>query len=110
MALFTPEELEELRRADEEIDRDFRQTNEEIRESRKRDRQAKLDRMDNKEKKIAAKQAAYYEANKEKIAAKQAAWQKKNREKWNAYQREYRKKKKAASGVAAPSAADQISH
>lgn len=41
MALFTPEELEELRRADEELEADFRQTPEEIRESRQRDRQAR---------------------------------------------------------------------
>lgn len=53
-------------------------------------------------KKIAAQQAAYYEANKEKIAAQQAAWKKENREKWNAYQREYRKKRKAASRSASP--------
>ena len=30
MALFTPEELEELRRADEELDSEFVQTQEEI--------------------------------------------------------------------------------
>ena len=52
---------------------------------------------------IAARQAAYREANREKIAARQAAYFKANREKWNAYQREYRRKrreeqKKAASG------------
>ena len=46
------------------------------------------------EKKIAAKQKAYYEANREEIAAKQKAWVDKNREKWNRYQREYRARKK----------------
>ena len=84
MPLFTPEELEELRMADEEIDGSFHETNDEIRESRSRDREAKIDRMDNHKKKIAAKQAAYYEAN---------------REKYNAYMREYmRKHKKSATG------------
>ena len=110
--MFTPEDLEELRRADAEIDENFRLTNEEMQASRKRDRESVVDRKDHRGKKIAAQQAAYreanrekiaaqkaayYEANKEKIAAQQAAWKKENREKWNAYQREYRKKRKAAS-------------
>lgn len=94
--IFTPEELEELRRADAEIDENFRLTNEEIQASRKRDRESVIDRKDNHEKKIAAQKAAYYEANKEKIADYQAAWFQKNREKWNAYQREYRKRKAAS--------------
>ena len=100
MALFTPEELEELRLADEELEEVFQQTQEEIIESRKRDRSAKLERLDNKERKIAAQKAAYYEANREKIAAQQAAYREANREKWNAYLREYRRKKKAAANGA----------
>lgn len=81
MALFTPEELKELQRADAELDEDFRQTQEEIEESRRRDRAAVLDRKDN---------------HSRKIAAQQAAWKKRNRNKWNAYMREYRRKKKEA--------------
>ena len=130
--MFTPDELEELRRADAEIDENFCLTNEEIQASRKRDRESVVDRKDNHGKKIAAQKAAYYEANKEKIAAQQAAyreankekiaaqqaayreankekiadyqaaWKKENREKWNAYQREYRNKRKAASRSASP--------
>ena len=100
--MFTPEELEDLRRADAEIDENFRLTNEEIQASRKRDRESLVDRKDHRGKKIADYQAAYREANKEKIAAQQAAWKKENREKWNAYQREYRKKRKAASRSASP--------
>ena len=79
MALFTAEELAELRRIDEEIDSGFRQTQAEIRESRQRDKVALLDRKDNKERKTAAQQAAYYEANKEKIAAQKAAYREANR-------------------------------
>ena len=94
--MFTPEELEELRRADAEIDENFRITNEEIQASRKRDRESVVDRKDHRGKKIAAQKAAYREANKEKIAAQKAAWLQKNREKWNAYQREYRKRKAAS--------------
>ena len=79
MALFTPEELEELRRADEELDETFCQTQEEIEESRRRDRAAKISQMDNRKKKIAESQKAYYEAN---------------REKYNAYMREYLRKRR----------------
>ena len=103
MSLFTPEELEELRRADAELDEEFVQTQEEINASRKRDKESKLDRLDNKSKKIAENQRAYREANREKIAENQRAYRAKNREKWNAYLRAYRKRKKAeaaAKGVA----------
>ena len=84
--LFTPEELEELRRIDEEIDDDFCQTQEEIEESRRRDRSAKLDALDNKGRKIAAQQAAYREAN---------------REKYRAYMREYMRKRRTRDAVPA---------
>lgn len=97
MALFTPEELKELRRADEVIDAEFRLTNDDIRRSRRMDRDAKLDRMDNKTRKIAAQKAAYYEANKEKIAAQKAAYREANREKYNAYMREYQRKRRLAA-------------
>ena len=87
--LFTKEELAELRRADEELDEEFMLTQEDMEFSRRLDREAKLDKLDNRGRKIAAQKAAYREAN---------------REKWNAYQREYRRrkreeKKKAASGA-----------
>jgi hypothetical protein len=86
MALFTKEELEELRRADAKLDEEFVQTREEIVESRKRDKQARLDRMDSKSKKIAENKRAYYEANREKI---------------NEYMRNYMRKKKEAAKLAA---------
>ena len=88
MPLFTPEELEELRRADAEIDDAFCETMDEIRESRSRDLEVKIDRMDNRGKKIAAKQAAYREANREKYNACHREYQRKRRE----------KQKKSASG------------
>ena len=74
MALFTPEELEELRRADEALDESFVQTQEEIELSRERDRKSRLSNMDPDKRKIAESQRAYYEAN---------------REKYNAYMRNY---------------------
>lgn len=80
MPLFTPEELEALRQADAELEATFCQTQAEIQESRERDRLAKLDRMSPKKRKAAAKQRAYYEANKEKK---------------NAYMREYMRRRRA---------------
>ena len=67
---FTKEELEELARADAEIDEEFVMTQEEIEASRNRDKAARYDRLDNRGKKIAAGKKAYREANREKIAAR----------------------------------------
>ena len=64
---FTKEELEAMRLADEEIEREFRWTNEELEASRKRDRVSTLDQKDFAAQKRAAQQKAYYEANREKI-------------------------------------------
>ena len=72
--LFTKEELEEFRKADTELDEEYSLTQEDIEFSRRMDREAKLDRLDNKARKIADYQAAYREANKEKIAAQKAAY------------------------------------
>ena len=55
---FTAEELETMRQADEEIEREFRLTN-----------------------KLAEYQKAYYKANREKLAAQQKAYREANREK-----------------------------
>lgn len=68
---FTAEELEELRRADEEIERDFRWTSEELAASRKRDANISLLMKSERDRSIAEKQRAYYEANKDSIAEKQ---------------------------------------
>ena len=89
MALFTPEELEELRRADEALDESFVQTQEEIELSRERDRKSRLSNMDPDKRKIAESQRAYYEANKDKIAEYHRAYREANREKYNAYMRNY---------------------
>ena len=90
--MFTPEELEELRRFDEELDEDFVQTQEEIVQSRKRDRAAAVANMEPEKRKIAEYQAAYREANKDKIAERNAAYREANRGKYNAYHREYQRK------------------
>ena len=48
--IFSAAELEELRRADEEIDNSFSLTQEDLEFSRGLDREAKFDRLDNREK------------------------------------------------------------
>lgn len=93
---FTEEELEELRRADAELDEEYRLTPEDIAFSRRMDREAKLQRLDNRGRRSAAQQAAYYEANREKITDYQAAYREANREKYNAYMREYTRKQRSA--------------
>ena len=78
-SIFSDAELKAMRLADEEIEKQFSLSREDMELSRRMDRQAKIDRLDNKGRKIAAQKAAYYQANKDK---------------WNAYQRDYRRRKK----------------
>lgn len=94
MPLFTPEELEELRRADQEIEENFQITQEEINQSRKRDRESDLESLDHHQRKIAAYQAAYREAN---------------REKYNAYHREYQRKRRKKQKKAAYGSTSSVS-
>ncbi len=66
---FAPAELEERARADAEIEAGpFRFTDAEIEFGRLFDREAILDRMDSKQKRIAESQRRYYETHKEEIA------------------------------------------
>ena len=97
--MFTPEELEELRRADAELDESFIQTQEEIVASRQRDRRSRLSNMDPKKRKIAESKRAYREANKDKIAESQRAYREENREKYNAYMRNYMRSRRLQKGV-----------
>ncbi len=77
---FTPEEIEEMRRADEEIERDFRWTNDELAASRRRDADILLSRKSKRGRSIAEYQRAYYEANKDSIAEKQRAYREANKD------------------------------
>ena len=77
---FTPEEIEAMRRADEEIERDFRWTNDELAASRRRDAEATLLRKDTRDRSIVEKKRAYYEANKDSIAEKQRAYYEANKD------------------------------
>lgn len=109
MPLFTPEELEEIRKADEEIEAEFFLTDEDRARSRRLEYEAVLDRMDNRTRKntiskakrdaeyrkarraeILSRKAAYYKAHKEEIAAKKAAYRKAHRDEIRTYKNDYR--------------------
>ena len=97
---FTAQELEGMRLADEEIEREFCQTQEEIEASRRRDRRAKFEALPIEKRKVAASQKAYREANREKVVASKKAWYEANREKVAASQKawyEANREKVAAS-------------
>ena len=70
---FTPEELEAMRLADEEIEREFYLSVDDIAASNELDRAALYDRKSEKDRKVAAQRKAYYEANKDRIAAQRKA-------------------------------------
>lgn len=53
-----------------------------------------------KQRKVAAQQRAYYEANKEKVAAQQRAYREAHKDKWIEYNRRSRAKKKALAAAA----------
>ena len=76
---FTPEEIEAMRRADEEIERDFRWTNDELAASRRRDADISLSRKSKRDCSIAKKQRAYRNANKDSIAEYQRAYYEANK-------------------------------
>lgn len=99
--MFTPEELEAMRLADEEIEREFAESEEEIREAELRDgnlhairnldkwerqrehaRQKARERYWAHREEIKAANNAYYHANKEMIAAKSKQYYKKNKTKY----------------------------
>ena len=84
---FTAAELEEMRRADAEIEWNFRLTPEDLAVSRQRDRWAVFEALPPEKQRRAAYQRAYCEANREKLAAYQRAYREANREKRAAYQR-----------------------
>ena len=68
---FTAAEWEEMRRADEEIEREFRLSPEDLERDRELTRVVKLERMAPEKRRIAAYQRAYREANRDSLAEKQ---------------------------------------
>ena len=77
---FTPAELAEMARADAEIESTFCVTNADIALGRLIDREAILDRMDSKQKRIAEAQRRYREAHREEIAEAQRRYYEAHRE------------------------------
>ena len=86
---FTKEELEAMRLADEEIEREFSLSVDDIAASNELDRAALYDRKGEKERELSAQRKAYREANKDKIAEYQKAYREANREKLAEYQKAY---------------------
>ena len=82
-----------MRRADEEIERDFRWTNDELAASRKRDADILLSRKSKRDCSIAEKQRAYREANKDSIAEKHRAYYEANKDSIAEKQQWIRKKR-----------------
>lgn len=77
---FTPEELEAMRLADEEIEREFSLSVDDIAAYNELDRAALYDRKSEKERKVAAQRKAYREANKDKVAAQRKAYREANKD------------------------------
>lgn len=72
--MFTKEELEAMRLADEEIDREFEETEEEIREAELRDGNLHAERSRDKWERIRERRRAYYQRNKERLTAQSRAY------------------------------------
>ena len=77
---WTPAELEEMARADAEIEASFRGTDADLAIGRLFDREAILDRMDSKQKRIAEYQRRYYEAHKEERTEAQRRYREAHKE------------------------------
>lgn len=76
---FTAAELDEMARADAEIEATFRLTNEDLALGRQIDREAVLEGMDAQARKRAEYQRQYYEANREKVAERQRQYHRRKR-------------------------------
>lgn len=86
-SIFTPEELEELRRADAEIEAGFVMTREERQEIKKRDKKPRKVSEESRLRNI-QRSKAYYWAHREKMLAQQKARYEANREILLPYYRE----------------------
>lgn len=85
-SIFTPEELEELRRADAEIDAGFVMTREERQEIKRRDKKPRKVSEESQERNRARSRAYYWE-HREAMLAQQKARYKANQEELRAYYR-----------------------
>ena len=88
--MISEEDLAAIREADAEIEAGFRLTPENIALSRYLDRVAAMEKLDNRERRIAEYNRAYREANRERIAESKRAYREANRERIEEHQRAYR--------------------
>ena len=86
---WTPAELAEMARADAEIEASFRITDADLVIGRLFDREAILDRMDSKQKRIAEAQRRYRETHKEEIAEAQRRYYETHKEEIAEVKRRY---------------------
>lgn len=87
--MFSPEDLAEMAAADEEIEKTFQLTSDDIQMSLYLDRQAHRDSLPNAEKEALDKRRAYRKENREKIAAQKRTWRTVHRDRYNEYMRGY---------------------
>ena len=103
---WTPAELEEMAR-DAEIEASFRVTDADLAIGRLFDREAILDRMDSKQKRIAESQRRYYEAHKEERTEYQRRYREAHKEEIAEGKRELRDAR-IALGLAQKQAAELL--
>lgn len=99
---FTPEELEEMRRADAEIEEEFRREKREVMQAYyARNRQRRLAQnkawRDKNPEKVKVSNQAWREKNRERLKARDRAYYARNREKILARQKEQRRKRNEKS-------------
>ena len=83
-----------MRLADEEIEREFSLSVDDIAASNELDRAALYDRKSEKERKVSAQRKAYYEANKDRIAEYHKAHYEANKDRIAEYHKAYREANK----------------
>lgn len=89
-SIFTPEELEELRRADAEIEAGFVMTREERMEIKRRDKKPRKVSEESRLRNI-ERSKAYYREHREEILAYQKDYYREHREEMRAVRREYQR-------------------
>ena len=78
--MFTAQELAEMAAADDQIEAEFRLTPADLAQSRELDRLARLENLPTEQRRKAARQREYREANREKVAARQREYRKRKKE------------------------------
>ena len=91
---FTAAELDEMARADAEIEATFRLTNDDVALGRQIDREAVLEGMDARARKRAEYQRRYYETHKDEQAERMRRYRETHKDERAEYMRRYRRRKR----------------